>query len=58
MTARCPGGNHDFPVDDEWGAYCDEHGVAMDRKSDWTLPAPTEEGSRGEHDVPVAPSAD
>ncbi|MFE2086537.1 hypothetical protein [Streptomyces sp. NPDC057582] len=28
MTA-CIRGEHDFPVEDEMGAYCEEHGVTL-----------------------------
>ncbi|MER5915827.1 hypothetical protein ABT124_36800 [Streptomyces sp. NPDC001982] len=26
---KCPHGDHDFPVEDETGAYCQEHGVTV-----------------------------
>ncbi|MEK8144145.1 hypothetical protein NKH18_26650 [Streptomyces sp. M10(2022)] len=26
---RCIKGLHDFPIEDESGAYCDEHGVTL-----------------------------
>ncbi|MFF3871182.1 hypothetical protein [Streptomyces sp. NPDC001978] len=26
---KCPHGDHDFPVEDETGAYCEEHGVTL-----------------------------
>lgn len=26
---ECPKGEHDFPVEDDKGAYCDEHGVTL-----------------------------
>ncbi|MGW6601255.1 hypothetical protein [Streptomyces sp. NPDC055036] len=30
MTAtRCPGGGHDFPIEDEDGARCEEHGFTL-----------------------------
>ncbi|MCF3963939.1 hypothetical protein L1885_20190, partial [Streptomyces fuscigenes] len=27
----CPKGGHEFPVEDEYGAYCEEHGVELVR---------------------------
>lgn len=26
---RCPKGQHDFPIEDDSGAYCEEHGVTL-----------------------------
>ncbi|MEW5353462.1 hypothetical protein E0E62_13470 [Streptomyces sp. 16-176A] len=26
---RCPSGEHEFPIEDETGAYCREHGVTL-----------------------------
>ncbi|MGW2939488.1 hypothetical protein ACWDA7_49175 [Streptomyces sp. NPDC001156] len=26
---KCPHGGHEFPVEDETGAYCEEHGVTL-----------------------------
>lgn len=27
----CPGGSHDFPIEDEEGGYCAHHGISMIR---------------------------
>ncbi|WP_030903448.1 hypothetical protein [Streptomyces sp. NRRL F-5126] len=29
---QCFKGGHDFPIEDEYGAYCEEHGVELIRK--------------------------
>ncbi|MER8073771.1 hypothetical protein ABTZ59_36735 [Streptomyces sp. NPDC094034] len=26
---KCPGGDHDFPVEDDDGARCEEHGITL-----------------------------
>ncbi|MFD7288426.1 hypothetical protein [Streptomyces sp. NPDC059863] len=44
---RCPGGGHDFPVEDEGGARCDEHGLTLL----WNGPPITED------DLPSTPGA-
>ncbi|MFD4859289.1 hypothetical protein [Streptomyces atratus] len=51
MTS-CPQGEHDFPIEDDSGAYCEEHGVTLIRKPDPTqgeapsVTAPTEKGQK------------
>lgn len=39
----CPSGRHPFPIEDDTGAYCPEHGITI-------LPKPEEEIPDGESD--------
>lgn len=49
---RCPKGPHDFPVEDDSGAYCEEHGVTLIWRSDSNqgevppVTAPNEKGQK------------
>ncbi len=47
---ECPKGEHEFPVEDTTGAYCEEHGVTLL----WHGPPITPEDFVSEHHVPHA----
>ncbi|MBP0458643.1 hypothetical protein [Streptomyces montanisoli] len=46
---QCFKGGHDYPIEDEYGAYCEEHGVT----AIWSHP-----DKRVPHDPPTPPSAE
>lgn len=52
---RCARGEHEFPIEDESGAYCEEHGVALEWTRRWSTPSPTERDTHGQHGGPVDP---
>ncbi|WP_158710263.1 hypothetical protein [Streptomyces sp. NRRL F-5126] len=37
---QCFKGGHDFPIEDEYGAYCEEHGVELIRRTPHPVPLP------------------
>jgi hypothetical protein len=49
---RCPKGPHDFPIEDDTGAYCAEHGVTLIRNPEPNqgeappVTAPTQKGQK------------
>lgn len=46
---ECPRGSHDFPVEDDTGAYCEEHGVTLLYRSNPIQPEDLT------HDYPARP---